>query len=114
MQKPLNSRSSIVRYKAPNPSVKRDRLPACRLQTAPSLQRYLVDQITIIDDSPEKIQRQPKNHIHVKPYLGSPTDSELLVVQAALAAFSPRASQLGQNVPNPSLKRARVRPLTQA
>ena len=58
---------------------------------------YLVDQITIIDDSPEKIQRQPKNHIHVKPYLGSSTDSELLVVQAALAVFFPRASQPGQN-----------------
>ena len=31
---------------------------------------YLVERITIIDDSPEKIARQPRNHIRVKPYYG--------------------------------------------
>jgi RNA polymerase II subunit A small phosphatase-like protein len=50
-------------------------------------QGYLVDQITIIDDSPEKIQRQPKKHIRVQPYLGNPADVELLAVQSALEAI---------------------------
>lgn len=47
-------------------------------------QGYSVEQITIVDDSPEKIARQPRNHLHVSPYLGMPEDRELLKIAAEL------------------------------
>jgi len=50
-------------------------------------QGYTLDRITIVDDSPEKIKRQPRNHIQVKPYRGDPSDNELLAVRAALLAL---------------------------
>lgn len=50
-------------------------------------QGYALDRVTIVDDSPEKIQRQPRNHLLVKPYLGEPEDNELLKVEAQLAAL---------------------------
>lgn len=41
-------------------------------------QGYTLDQITIVDDSPEKIARQPRNHILITPYLGNQKDRALL------------------------------------
>ncbi len=41
-------------------------------------QGYTLDQITIVDDSPEKIARQPRNHILITPYLGGQKDRALL------------------------------------
>lgn len=40
-------------------------------------QGYDVSQITILDDSPEKIARQPNNHLRIAPYLGQDGDQEL-------------------------------------
>ncbi|WP_308920968.1 HAD family hydrolase [Janthinobacterium sp. J1-1] len=47
-------------------------------------QGYAVEDITMLDDSPEKIARQPRNHFRVKPYLGQLDDRELLVVAEEL------------------------------
>lgn len=47
-------------------------------------QGYAVEEITMLDDSPEKIARQPRNHFRVKPYLGQLDDRELLLVAEAL------------------------------
>lgn len=41
-------------------------------------QGYTLDQITIVDDSPEKIARQQGNHVMIKPYLGDQKDRALL------------------------------------
>jgi RNA polymerase II subunit A small phosphatase-like protein len=41
---------------------------------------YALDQITILDDSPEKIIRQPRNHMLISPFEGSDTDDELLKI----------------------------------
>jgi RNA polymerase II subunit A small phosphatase-like protein len=41
---------------------------------------YTVDEILMIDDSPEKLQRQPRRHLHIAPYTGDPGDRELLSV----------------------------------
>lgn len=43
-------------------------------------QGYPVEKILIVDDSPEKIARQPKNHIRIKPYVGQLDDIELLAL----------------------------------
>lgn len=45
---------------------------------------YPVDRITIVDDSPEKIARQPRNHLQIKPYLGQTDDRELLTIAEEL------------------------------
>lgn len=47
-------------------------------------QGYAVEDITILDDSPEKIARQPRNHFRVKPYLGQLDDRELLLIAVQL------------------------------
>lgn len=47
-------------------------------------QGYAVEDITMLDDSPEKIARQPRNHFRVKPYLGQLDDRELLLVAQEL------------------------------
>lgn len=47
-------------------------------------QGYSVDRITILDDSPEKIVRQPKNHLQIKPYFGQANDRELLAITEIL------------------------------
>lgn len=47
-------------------------------------QGYPVDRITIVDDSPEKIVRQPKNHLQIRPFLGQEDDQELLAIAAEL------------------------------
>ena len=41
-------------------------------------QGYQLERILMIDDSPEKIARQPRNHIKIKPFLGQAYDIELL------------------------------------
>jgi carboxy-terminal domain RNA polymerase II polypeptide A small phosphatase len=48
---------------------------------------YPVEQITIVDDSPEKICRQPRCHIRVSPFLGDLSDRELLNVKVQLEAL---------------------------
>jgi len=47
---------------------------------------YDPEKVVIVDDSPEKIPRQPKSHLVVRPFTGDPTDSELLEVETKLAA----------------------------
>jgi RNA polymerase II subunit A small phosphatase-like protein len=51
-------------------------------------QGYAVERITIVDDSHEKVKRQPRNHLHVKPFTGDRGDAELLAIKAALEALS--------------------------
>ena len=41
---------------------------------------YAVDDILMLDDSPEKLQRQPANHIDVPAFMGEPDDTALLDV----------------------------------
>ena len=43
-------------------------------------QGYLLEQIIMLDDSPEKIARQPRNHLRIKPFFGSGSDTELLAI----------------------------------
>jgi carboxy-terminal domain RNA polymerase II polypeptide A small phosphatase len=43
-------------------------------------QGYPVERITMIDDSPEKLKRQPRNLLQVKPFQGETNDDELLRV----------------------------------
>jgi len=45
---------------------------------------YMADEIVIIDDSPEKLRRQPNRHIHVIPFQGDTNDRELLSVLGIL------------------------------
>jgi RNA polymerase II subunit A small phosphatase-like protein len=49
---------------------------------------YPVERITILDDSPEKIARQPRNHLKVKPYCGLEGDRELLAIAEELVGRS--------------------------
>jgi carboxy-terminal domain RNA polymerase II polypeptide A small phosphatase len=51
---------------------------------------YPVERITILDDSPEKVARQPRNHLRVKPYLGLEGDQELMAVAEELVLRSKR------------------------
>jgi len=46
---------------------------------------YPVELVTLVDDSPEKARRQPRNHLRVKPFRGDSTDTELLSLQGKLA-----------------------------
>jgi len=48
-------------------------------------QGYRVEQILMVDDSPEKVARQPRNHVQVAPFTGDPEDSALLDLPAKLA-----------------------------
>lgn len=41
---------------------------------------YAVEEIIMIDDSPEKLQRQPTQHLCVQAFMGDPSDTELLGV----------------------------------
>lgn len=45
---------------------------------------YPVERITMLDDSPEKLKRQPRNLLQVKPFSGEPSDVELLRVLETL------------------------------
>jgi RNA polymerase II subunit A small phosphatase-like protein len=47
-------------------------------------QGYTTDRITIIDDSPEKIARQPHCHLRVAPFVGDRSDTALLAIQETL------------------------------
>jgi RNA polymerase II subunit A small phosphatase-like protein len=38
---------------------------------------YPLERMLIVDDSPEKIFQNYGNHIHIRPFRGSPTDTEL-------------------------------------
>lgn len=49
-------------------------------------QGYLLEQITMLDDSPEKISRQPRNHLQVSPYRGQDGDVELTKIAEQLLA----------------------------
>lgn len=51
-------------------------------------QGYMVENITIIDDSPEKIVRQPRNHLQVKPYHGERDDDGLIFVRSTLETLN--------------------------
>ncbi|MBC3881597.1 HAD family hydrolase [Undibacterium sp. LX40W] len=51
-------------------------------------QGYIVENITIVDDSPEKIVRQPRSHLLVKPYQGECDDVGLIAVQEALETLN--------------------------
>jgi RNA polymerase II subunit A small phosphatase-like protein len=50
-------------------------------------QGYAVENITLVDDSPDKVRRQPRNHVRVTPFLGDPSDTALLVLRDQLAAL---------------------------
>jgi RNA polymerase II subunit A small phosphatase-like protein len=45
---------------------------------------YALDQVTILDDSPEKIVRQPRNHVLVSPFDGDEKDEKLLEIAHVL------------------------------
>lgn len=47
-------------------------------------QGYQVDHIIMVDDSPEKLARQPKNHLCLSPFTGEQDDVELLALAADL------------------------------
>lgn len=41
---------------------------------------YLLERVIVVDDSPEKLQRNYGNLVMVKPYQGDPDDAELLLL----------------------------------
>jgi carboxy-terminal domain RNA polymerase II polypeptide A small phosphatase len=49
---------------------------------------YAVGQILMVDDSPEKLQRQPTQHLYVPPFIGDPSDKELPALIERLEAMS--------------------------
>ncbi len=50
---------------------------------------YSVEHTIIVDDSPEKIARQPRNHLRVQPYCGPEGDCELLQIAEKLVRLHP-------------------------
>ncbi|OXI25276.1 hypothetical protein CFB43_11790 [Burkholderia sp. AU15512] len=48
---------------------------------------YSVDEIIMIDDSPEKLQRQPNRHLCLRAFTGDPLGKELLNVIERLKAM---------------------------
>lgn len=58
---------------------------------------YDTDEVVIVDDSPEKIPRQPRSHLVVRPFTGDASDSELLAVEKDLAARVSRNGAAGEN-----------------
>lgn len=58
---------------------------------------YAADEIIMIDDSPEKLQRQPTRHLCLTPFTGDPLDTELLGVIERIKAMAGIQSLL--NVP---------------
>ncbi|MCH8622792.1 HAD family hydrolase [Undibacterium sp. TS12] len=50
---------------------------------------YTLEHIIMVDDSPEKIARQPRNHLHISPYLGQADDNVLLALPQRLHSFKP-------------------------
>ena len=49
---------------------------------------YAADEIIMIDDSPEKLQRQPTRHLCLSPFTGDPLDTELLGVIERIKAMA--------------------------
>ena len=49
---------------------------------------YAVDEIIMIDDSPEKLQRQPARHLCLSAFTGDPSDKELLIVMERLKSMA--------------------------
>jgi len=49
---------------------------------------YAADEIIMIDDSPEKLQRQPTRHLCLSAFTGDPLDRELLDVIERLKAMA--------------------------
>jgi RNA polymerase II subunit A small phosphatase-like protein len=47
---------------------------------------YSIDEITMVDDSPEKLVRQPRNHVHIAPFTGAKDDQSLLDLADKLIA----------------------------
>jgi RNA polymerase II subunit A small phosphatase-like protein len=48
---------------------------------------YAVDEIVMIDDSPEKLQRQPARHLCLPAFTGDPLDKDLLDVIERIKAM---------------------------
>ncbi|MDE1460337.1 HAD family hydrolase [Spartinivicinus poritis] len=48
---------------------------------------YDLEDVLVIDDSPEKLERQYSNLIPVAPYYGEPTDKELKLLMSYLASI---------------------------
>ena len=48
---------------------------------------YDLDRILMIDDSPEKLQKNYGNHLLVKPFLGDETDNELVYLKKYLESI---------------------------
>ena len=49
---------------------------------------YAADEIIMIDDSPEKLQRQPTRHLCISAFTGDPLDRELLGVIERIKAMA--------------------------
>lgn len=49
---------------------------------------YAAEEIIMIDDSPEKLQRQPTRHLCLSPFTGDPLDTELLAVIERVKAMA--------------------------
>jgi RNA polymerase II subunit A small phosphatase-like protein len=49
---------------------------------------YAADEIIMIDDSPEKLQRQPTRHLCLSAFTGDPADKELLNVIERVKAMA--------------------------
>lgn len=47
---------------------------------------YAPESVLMVDDSAEKVARQPRSHLPVRPFTGDQSDVELLAVEAALAS----------------------------
>lgn len=60
---------------------------------------YAPEKVVIVDDSPEKVPRQPTSHLIVRPFTGDPGDSELLTVEAELTARAKRSGARSENAP---------------
>lgn len=56
-------------------------------------QGYPVELVTLVDDSPEKVRRQPRNHIRIAPFRGEATDNELIGLQGKLAELLRQSSR---------------------
>jgi RNA polymerase II subunit A small phosphatase-like protein len=49
---------------------------------------YTADEIIMIDDSPEKLRRQPARHLCLSAFTGDPSDEELLGVIERVKAMA--------------------------
>ncbi len=48
---------------------------------------YSLERILMVDDSPEKLERNYGNHIRIKPFEGDPTDAELPILATYLLSI---------------------------